>query len=1164
MRASSLFIIFCSLGILGLVHAEIIARQDVEPSKASESASPRPTPTEGLSSKPSDTVIEISPSSDTRPTYKPDATEDDVHNPFPSDISFLNRTASDPNVLPLAPRITPGLSVAGVVLLIAGGIYTLIGIKNKWVQIFLSVGLLSALSVTILIIYLMHPPISNAVQGAFFVAVLMTGLIFGGIALVFQEVTEGLGTMLGGFCLSMWILSLKPGGVLVETGHKAGFIASFTLGVYTLSFSHHTRPYGLMGSTSFSGATAVVLGIDCFSRAGLKEFWVYIWGLNHDVFPFNTVTYPLTRGVRVELAAIVLFFIMGLVSQGKLWKVVKDRREKNAALREEEQKKRDKVEEEIARDLEAGTNRERAQWESVYGEHHPRPNDPGVVLEHSDMQESCSGAPSDKVTAVQSQVYEMAALRRQAGEEIDYTPPRTRDSNKPFVAAAAAMPIQCDVPVSEGSNTEGAHGSHQDVIDRPEVSQKDPHSTLFHQQPFETETPVPVEVAPCLRGTNPFEDILDDGSSSVAASLAESEYMTGVRLSAASMPEAIHGQDGKINNEDDHDPLSFNDVRSVSSSVEVEPNEELIDDSETSPQAKSDVRSDPGSTASSGQESSGPTPVTDADLSEPPNASNRDENEKDDTSAPVSTILPTHLDLERIPRLADSNNEEADQEVRSEHPLASDVDSDKPELLLKPVQHGRGQAASPSESVYSDHAPAISESLDESKIEISDKQLPDIEDDANDAQESLSVSIPVLPKKVLKKQSSVSVRSLLTSDSVSKIPSHMSRVVLTYRTNEWAKHISDAEPPGTRTIDESLADTERDEPAVPVLISELQQTATSTMSPTESEFDRAAISTSQQEGHRPLSISSKRSYSGMQTFNNAPLPVTFKPSPSATGSQTPLIHPLQRPMSMSNLPQSVLGQFDMTRIRPTSSLVSLQRPPSIIPEIDETEEKNPPVKELRMFAAPLMAQREVTIRNRSLLLPSNRSVTDTGRLNRSQSRRSLDLPPQTSSRSTSPYLTRGHTPVESADDLPLSLRRELIHQDMYTQTQTWQQRSPLAINFAASDIMPLVNTRRSSLQYQQHQSSAPNPLEVREVKLARWRESVNKEIAMEHQPDAVVETRRADLIKEKERSQLGKQQEAIMASYRESVRDQAIRKGDLQNVHTEVLRRMQAKANKHV
>lgn len=124
----------------------------------------------------------------------------------------------------------------------------------------------------------MNPPVRNTIQGAYFVAAFLTGLAFGGLSLVFKEITEGLGCILGGFCLSMWLLCLQPGGLLISAGTKGALIGALSAGAYVLSLFRHTRPYGLMGSTAFAGATAVVLGIDCFSRVGLKEFWLYIWG----------------------------------------------------------------------------------------------------------------------------------------------------------------------------------------------------------------------------------------------------------------------------------------------------------------------------------------------------------------------------------------------------------------------------------------------------------------------------------------------------------------------------------------------------------------------------------------------------------------------------------------------------------------------------------------------------------------------------------------------------------------------------------------------------------------------------------------------------------------------------------------------------------------------
>ena len=176
-------------------------------------------------------------------------------------------------------------------MMLTGVVYTLVGIKTKWLHIFFSTAYLASLAVTVLIVYVMHPPVSNAVQGAYFVAAFVTGLIFGGGAVIFADVTEGLGCLLGGFCLAMWFLILTPGGLIKSTAGKAIFIACFTLGAFGFYISHWTRAYGLIASTSFAGATVIALGIDCFSRAGLKEFWLYIWS-----------TYPQSSGCEGDVS----------------------------------------------------------------------------------------------------------------------------------------------------------------------------------------------------------------------------------------------------------------------------------------------------------------------------------------------------------------------------------------------------------------------------------------------------------------------------------------------------------------------------------------------------------------------------------------------------------------------------------------------------------------------------------------------------------------------------------------------------------------------------------------------------------------------------------------------------------------------------------------------
>lgn len=190
-----------------------------------------------------------------------------------------NRTTSKDEVkLPIEPTITPALGIAGVLLIGTGIAFNIIGIKHQWLLVFLSAAYLTSLSITVLIIYVMTPPVSDAIQGAYMVAAVVTGLIFGAICLVFKEMTEGFGCLIGGFCIAMWFLVLKPGGLIASTTGRAIMIGACSAVAWSLAFSQYTRNYGLIGCTAFAGAMITMLGIDCFSRAGLKEFWLYIWG----------------------------------------------------------------------------------------------------------------------------------------------------------------------------------------------------------------------------------------------------------------------------------------------------------------------------------------------------------------------------------------------------------------------------------------------------------------------------------------------------------------------------------------------------------------------------------------------------------------------------------------------------------------------------------------------------------------------------------------------------------------------------------------------------------------------------------------------------------------------------------------------------------------------
>ncbi|OJD27740.1 hypothetical protein ACJ73_00855 [Blastomyces percursus] len=1156
MRASFICLILCSIGVIGpacVGGIEVHPRQDVDTAKPTGS-----TPTTRLSpdasSKPSDTIASTNSVSGT-PTSKPDPTATtsrgndtaSTGSPRPSDLSFLNVGPElDPNVLPLRPKITPGLSIAGVVLIITGGVYALVGIRNKWIQIFFSVAFLTALAVTTLIIYLMQPPVRDAVQGAFFVAATVTGLVFGGISLAFQEVTEGFGCLLGGFSLSMWILPMKPGGLLVEAGHKTALIISLTVGLYSLSFIHRARPYALICSTSFSGSTAVILGIDCFSRAGLKEFWVYLWELNEKVFPSNTKTYPIARGIRAELASIVVIFLMGLISQAKLWKVIKDRRRKEAALLEEEQKKRDQIEEEIARNLEEGTSRERAQWETVYGGQERPPNDSGIDIEQAGDHDRHLATQENRTPAGQIQIYEMDALHRPAADTANDTPHRSRQSVVPLISAA-----QSNTPLSNGSASEGAQATNSNMGLA--------HQPRLYELPADTEMLVPPNITPNAGRANPFEVREDDECSSAAASLAESDYMECVHTEMASgdlLRHPIHGRTMEGNLKDnDVDGLTFvNYTRSISSSVKAEVNDEHGYNL-GQPQVDSGTLCSPSSVYSNFQGTAEPTSITEPDSSVLDGTSDKEGAGKNNAPAPLLKIRCADYNTsKKTPRLAHREFDENDGVYPSESDCPPEADIPLPESDESATDTLDQESTLPRASAA---AEPVSESMSV------DQQTSDRHDKPSDALGSLMSSIPV-PKRLSKIQSALPSRAKLTSESVDSIPSHMSRVVLSHRTNEWAKHISDAEPPDIRETDELEQDTETDEPAAPVLVSELQQTATGALPFQEFDIDNSASSRSQHGENLGLVPSSPRkSYTGVQTTSSITAPSPDKSSNSTNRSQAPPIHALHR--SGSSSPLNVAGQPDSNGTRPASSIPSICIPTNSIPEMNEAHDRSPPTRELRISSSPLLAQRETAIRNRSLLLPSNYSPPALDRFSRSQSQLSLKIPPQTAYRSSSPYPFHHHHHynVESADDLPLSVRRQLIHRDMHVQNQAQTQLGPnrpaSVCSFASLDNV-LVNPRR---QHQDH-AQAQDSLQVREAKLARWRESVRESNAIKDLPDVALETRRADLLKERQRSQLGKRKEAIRASYLTSMIDQAMRKGDLQYVHNEALKRMQAAANKHV
>ncbi|PGH05739.1 hypothetical protein AJ80_08296 [Polytolypa hystricis UAMH7299] len=1000
-------------------------------------------------------------------------------------LSLGTRPERDPAALPIDPQITPALAIAGVVLMLTGGAYALIGIKNKWVQIFLSTAFLAALSVTILIIYLITPPIKNAIQGAFFVAALITGLIFGGLALMFQEVTEGLGCSLGGFCLSMWLLAMQPGGLLQTQVGRAIFISSFTVGVYLLSFSHHTRPYGLMGSTSFAGGTAAMLGIDCFSRAGLKEFWLYLWNLNEELFPLNTRTYPVTRGIRVELAGNIVICLMGVVAQVKLWKVVKDKREKQAAKRKEEEEERNRAEEEIGRKLEEQTKQEKEQWEAVYGAHENKLNDSAIDIPEPD------GRDSEQDTLVRRKSErDLKNLHPEHRSSSEYgstgVSSATKQSSRTHLSPGTVPPGQEEIEMvdvssavarsvaprpSNGSLRTGRPKSSRSMDSG--VGNRPQHRVVSDSAPVMAPSP-PQDIPPPFRIQ--FDAVDRDDSSSLAASIADSDHIPTRQIVL----------------DRDSEP------QSCSSSVVVMINPEAELASETS---------------AFDDESHSSRSLTGCETTQP--KSPKDNNRGPDL---VSKDIEGAADSSQTPCVTSSGSSPLDP---SGH-VAAHVS-----------EHGSTNVASNSgrEATAENQTSA---DCDTSKSEDLTSQVGRKSDGPHLPTDKRNADISPAPGESQQVDPGIFISNRLTAESVDDLPSQVSRIVHSYRTHEWTKQLADAEPPETRTPDEIEDQIIETEVAAPVNMSELQQDAFTPQPPANLENRNSVSSETQQyrEISRSGAASPVSSYGGYSAVNYSGERRYSTPGLSRTLSN----RSLHRSSPNSTL---LTASPDTTRNR--QSVSGLPQP--TVTTIHENEEAGTYRDDgSGYFGAsrqePAVHSRPVTAVTAALNPPQSPARPKSGYAFGDTSFRPFNRP----------------TPA-IFDDLPLSQRRELIHQRSH-------RVSPSPTPSATNPFISIHAPERVSPRHRPTQP--PRTAEQREVKLANWRESVKEDLAQTKISTFKVEDRRADMLKEKYQSQRSKQQQAMAVSYRDSMLDQAMRTGGLQDVHTEAMRKMQAAANKHV
>ena len=165
---------------------------------------------------------------------------------------------------------------------------------------------------------------NKTLKGLYLLACLSAGAIGGGAAVIFRTGGLLLACTLGGFSVALFLQACKPDGLIETQGLR--YILYVGLGALTFSLACHPRlqSYLLILSSAQIGSTATILGIDCFTRANLKEFYTRNLGFD-DLFrkkypeEFAHNRWFLSTASIIQLGVLGGLTLMAISFQSRMW-----------------------------------------------------------------------------------------------------------------------------------------------------------------------------------------------------------------------------------------------------------------------------------------------------------------------------------------------------------------------------------------------------------------------------------------------------------------------------------------------------------------------------------------------------------------------------------------------------------------------------------------------------------------------------------------------------------------------------------------------------------------------------------------------------------------------------------------------------------------------------
>lgn len=394
---------------------------------------------------------------------------------------------------------------------------------------------------------------------------------------------------------------------------------------------------------------------------------------------------------------------------------------------------------------------------------------------------------------------------------------------------------------------------------------------------------------------------------------------------------------------------------------------------------------------------------------------------------------------------------------------------------------------------------------------------------------------------------------------VEQLPAQLSKIALTYRTNEWAKHIADADHPdhGEELERPSSPGVQVDtnfpeEVAKPVDVEGLQQTNFSndpvvpTHTPTKASKKSKRSSRQSEPGNVHSRRTSTQSITPLYAFGRSPSQQSMNHRDSISASP---VKP--KPVRQSSMPLTNQPLVESP----------IEDAPETFQQRDYIRNSDPHNNPLASASASnLLDERNNMLQRRPTSTSFNgfRStpalVMMSGAIPEGQATRS----PEQSSGFISPAQSSPTLPTfEEDENMTLAQRRSLMQSSNPLQQPQPQPTTTTPNHKPRPSIY-------STLAYDSHQPARnPSTTSVQQsARLNHWRQTLEADVQAK-QPTRVVETNaRQNMIDDRRQSEIRHAKKKEEESRRQSAIDEAMRRGQLDGAHRDALRKMQAKVNR--